>query len=536
MTLSGAAIISAPAVGAAELPPGFSDRAIIDGLEQPTSMAFSPDGRIFVAEKRGLILSFDGPGDPIPRQVADLRTKVHSFYDRGLLSLALDPAFPRQPYVYAAYTYDAPLGGTAPVYGTGGGGTDACPGDAGSPDFPGCVVSSRVTRLKLGRHGVARREKVLVSDWCQQFLSHSIGDLAFDRQGALLIGGGEGASYLAADTGGYGDPPNACGDPPGEGGALRAQDALTTGDPLGLAGTIARIDPANGQAAPGNPTLASGNEGRIMSLGLRNPFRFVLRPGTDELFIADVGWSDYEEINMAVVGQRNDFGWPCFAGPVAEPAYAAVGAPVCRALFADPSAVTKPWFSYLHETPVATGEACPPGDAGSAISGVAFDRGRTFPAPFDDALLFADYVRGCIWSIAPGINGEPKRSTIRAFESEAQFPIDLVSGPGGLYYVDLIGGSIRLIAYDRPTVEIRLRTHPQGLDVELDSRTERSGSSITIKRGSVVSLRARPRQRHNRRTFAFAGWSDGGPRNHAIRGSASRTYTALYSCRKGCGK
>ena len=62
-------------------------------------MRFSPDGRIFVAEKNGRIKVFDNLADTTPTLFADLSTNVYNFWDRGLLGLALDPAFPSQPYV-----------------------------------------------------------------------------------------------------------------------------------------------------------------------------------------------------------------------------------------------------------------------------------------------------------------------------------------------------------------------------------------------------------------------------------------------------
>ena len=518
----------------ANLPPGFSDHPVLKGLKAPTSVTFAPDGRVFVAEKRGTVVGFDGIEDDTPTRVADLRTAVHSYYDRGLLSIAADPAFPRHPYLYVGYTYDAPPGGTAPFWGKPGRNTDHCPGDAAATDFPGCVVRSRVSRLTLDQGGVMRREKPLLTGWCQQFLSHSIGDLAFDRRGALLVGGGEGANYVVADTGDVGAPADACGDPAGEGGALRAQDALTGGDPLGLDGTIARIDPATGAPAPGNPSAAAGNEGRIMSFGLRNPFRFALRPGTDELFVADVGWTAYEEIDVAMVGERNDFGWPCFSGPGSDPRYAATNAPICGALYADPGAVTPPWFSYMHGRPVVAGEACPSGEAGSAISGLAFDHGRSFPAPFDGALLFADYLRGCIGSIGPGRFGQPRRSSLRVLESNARFPVDLVSGPGGIYYADLIGGSIRRISYDRPTVELSLGTAPPGLRLTLDDRDERDGSAVTVRRRSRHRIIAPSRQQRGRRVLRFVRWSDGGERRHSVAPDADATFRAVYACIRHC--
>ena len=63
---------------------------------------------MFVAEKSGLIKEFDSLSDTPPRVYADLRQKVHDFWDRGLLGIALDPSFPTRSVIYALYTYDAP--------------------------------------------------------------------------------------------------------------------------------------------------------------------------------------------------------------------------------------------------------------------------------------------------------------------------------------------------------------------------------------------------------------------------------------------
>ena len=96
-------------------PPGFSESVVFSGLTQPTAMRFSPDGRVFVAEKSGLIKVFDSLSDPTPTVFANLRTQVYNRADRGLLGIALDPDFPAKPYVYVLYTYDAAIGGTAPL-------------------------------------------------------------------------------------------------------------------------------------------------------------------------------------------------------------------------------------------------------------------------------------------------------------------------------------------------------------------------------------------------------------------------------------
>src|SRR3954462_6145635 len=112
--------LARPEHAAAAVPTGFQETVVFRGLTEPTAVRFSPDGRIFVAEKSGLIKVFDSLADTTPSVFADLRTNVHNFWDRGLLGLALDPSFPTKPYVYVLYTYDAPIGGVAPTWGSPG--------------------------------------------------------------------------------------------------------------------------------------------------------------------------------------------------------------------------------------------------------------------------------------------------------------------------------------------------------------------------------------------------------------------------------
>ena len=95
---------------------------------------------------------------------------MHNYWDRGLLGLALDPSFPARPYVYVLYTFDGPIGGTAPTWGTAGVTSDGCPDPPGST-AEGCVVSGRVSRLEAAGNVMTGVERVLVHDWFQQFPS-----------------------------------------------------------------------------------------------------------------------------------------------------------------------------------------------------------------------------------------------------------------------------------------------------------------------------------------------------------------------------
>lgn len=536
-----AVVLSLAASGSAHaggLPPGFQDKTLFEGLQQPTAVTVAPDGTIFVTEKRGLVLSYSGRRDRTPTRVADLRAEVHSFDERGMTGIEVDPDYPKRPYIYVAYTLNAPLGASAPFWGRKlkhVGEQEGCLG--GIPDRAyrrGCAVSSRVSRLPIGKRGKAGPEEVLLTDWCQQFGSHSIGELAFDRTGALLVGGGDGADFNVVDTGGRGKPAGVCGDPPGEGGAMRSQDLLTPADPVGLDGTIARISPLDGLPAPGNPISDPGNAGRIVAFGLRNPFRFALRPGTDEIWIADVGWTRNDEIDVTTPGRVDNYGWPCFEGRSRQPRYTKAKLPGCEAL-SPKRDVRDPFLTYRHGTHVVPGEACE-ATSQSAISGIEFDRGSHFPFPFDGAMLFADYIRGCIWSVGPGRFGRPDKRGLALFENGAASPIDLTSSPGGILYVDVAGGTIHEISYAGPTAELRVQTKPKGLRVKIGERTELGGARVTVRRGASMRLGVPKKVTRGERVLEFSRWSDGGSRLHRLQVDANTTVTASYRCRKGCGK
>ncbi len=442
------------------------------GLANPTNIEFAADGRVLVAEKSGAIKVYDSLTDTTPTPFSDLTTNVHNFWDRGLLGMTLDPslkdpALPSRPWVYVLYTYDHVLGGGGPV----GGRNDGCPNPPGATT-DGCVVSGRLSRFSLDGTTIAGPEHVLIEDWCQQYPSHSVGDLGFGPDGALYVTAGDGANFNAVDYGQFGGtlpatptPKNPCGDPPAdgmtpptaEGGALRSQDLRTDGspaDPTGLDGAVLRVDPVTGDAFAGNPYASSSdaNKRRIVAHGLRNPFRFELRPGTDELWLGDVGWNVWEEINR--VADVNDatvenFGWPCYEGASKLAGYDNVNLNLCESLYAAGSgAVTAPVYAYSHSGNVVAGETCPTG--GSAIAGMAFypETGGTFPAGYRGGLFFADHNRDCIWWMAKGANGQPDPATRAVFVAPAANPVDLEIGPdGALYYADFDTNTIRKVSY-----------------------------------------------------------------------------------------
>jgi len=457
-------------VQAATLPPGFQESIVFSGLTNPTNVRFAPDGRVFVAEKSGIIKVFDNLTDTTPTVFADLRTNTHNFWDRGMLGMALDPAFPANPYVYVLYAYDASIGGTAPRWGTVGGTSDGCPTPPGATS-DGCLVSGRLSRLEAAGNVMTGSEQVLIEDWCQQFPSHSVGDLVFGEDGALYVSAGDGASFNNVDYGQYGnqyvgDNRNPCGDPPGgvggamtpptaEGGALRSQSLRRpAGEPVTLNGTILRVDPATGLGLPDNPLAGNANVNarRIIAYGLRNPFRITARPGTNEIWIGDVGWNTWEEINRITNPTDttvDNFGWPCYEGDTHQSGYDSANLTICENLYTEGAgAITVPYHKYNHASKVVSNDNCPTGSSSAAGVTFQFASGSSYPSEYNGALFFADYSRDCIWVMFEGTNGHPNPSNIRPFVEAAANPVDLEMGPdGNLYYADFDGGTIRRIEY-----------------------------------------------------------------------------------------
>jgi glucose/arabinose dehydrogenase len=479
------------AAQAATLPTGFQETIVFSGLTEPTAVQFASDGRVFVAEKSGRIKVFDNLSDTTPTVFADLRTNVHNYWDRGLLGMALDPGFPIKPYVYVLYAYDAPIGGTAPTWGTVGGTSDDCPNPPG-PTEDGCVISGRLARLQASGNVMTGSEQILIEDWCQQYPSHSIGSLAFGADGALYVSGGEGASFVFADYGQDGNPLNPCGDPPGgvgatltpptaEGGALRSQDLRSSGDPTGLNGTILRVNPDTGAPLPDNPlTGPDTNARRIVASGLRNPFRFTIRPGTNEVWVGDVGWGVWEEIDRLAspTSAALNFGWPCYEGADRTGSFDSANLNLCENLYAQAGAVTPSYWAYHHSSQVVQNDPCPTGT--SAISGLAFAGSGNYPSAYDGALFFADYARDCIWAMRRGTNGLPDPNQRETFAAAAASPVDLKIGPGGdLFYVDFGGGTIRRVSYaganTPPTASIQ--ASPTSGTAPLKVNFDGSGSS-----------------------------------------------------------
>jgi hypothetical protein len=170
---------------------------------------------------------------------------------------------------------------------------------------------------------------------------------------------------------------------------------------------------------PDNPLVGNGvaSDGdRHIAYGLRNPFRFTFRPGTNELWVGDVGWDTWEEIDRipnptdSVV---EDFGWPRRRrGPAAGLDNLNVN--MCEQLYAAAGAVTTPWWAYRHD---AGPDQARCGNGGSAISGLA-SPGRRTPRRIS-AASSSPITRRRLWAMMPGANGLPDPTNIKTILSNS---------------------------------------------------------------------------------------------------------------------
>jgi len=401
------------------LPQGFTEEILFRGcLVTPTAISFNASmTTAFVAEKGGKVWSCD-LSTSVCTLFADLTSEVCSDEERGLLGLAVDPL--NDGNVYVLYT-------TPPA-------TGPCTGEVPTSGQLSLLTAAGETQI-LPLAGAT-------SPWCFFYTSHSIGGLAFGVDNTTLyVSAGEGASFNAVDIG---QLDNACGD--STDGTTVPQGAFRSQGPGGgvntpyLEGAILRIT---------NPGTASQSFD-VVAFGLRNPFRFALVPGTgtDEMYVGNVGWDTWEAIDHIdhVISSGQNFGWPCYEGPEAQPLYQSTG--YCGGV----GGVTAPFFAYAHQSYVtsddSTGQTCGgsptgggPDQNGTVISAIGFTDGTstTYPPPFKSALYFGDLLRQCIWTMQPPDN--TPQTFAKGLEGG---PVDLKAGPGGdLYYVDLTTSTVR---------------------------------------------------------------------------------------------
>ncbi len=394
-------------------PAGFELSTVATGLIVPTGAAFAPDGRLFIIQKNGVVKIYKN--GVLLSQPFYTIANVNNYVDRGLLGLALDPNFAVNGYVYLLFTYDnnpSNLGGPK----TGRLIRVSAAGDT-------AVAGSEVTILgtNIGNSVQTSCDDFAVTSDClpADSLSHAPGSIRFAPDGKLFVSVGDGAGYDDVDIK-----------------ALRSQNLDS------LAGKILRIN-TNGTAPTDNPFYngnPNANRSKVWSYGVRNSFRINVRESDGEVFLGEVGWNTWEEINHAKKGAN--LGWPCYEaleqqngdGQPAHGKYKDL--PQCQALYQNPgSNLQFPIYYYAH----------PP--SSSAIGGL-FYTGTNYPAQYQNVYFFGDYSKNQIYNLKVDANNNLVPGSVTTFASNVGGPVDFLKGPAGdIYYIAINTGSINKISY-----------------------------------------------------------------------------------------
>ena len=442
----------APAL-AGTLPPGFTETTVWSGLGNPMAVRFAPDGRVFVASKSGLVNVFDSLTDTTPTVYADLRTRVHDFWDRGLLGLALDPGFTSgRPYVYVLYAYDkAPNSSLQPRWG------DGCPSPPGATD-DGCVITGRLSRLNA-----AGAETVLIEDFCQQYPSHSLGhDRLRPGRDALRVERGT----VRRSTG----PTTARTATPSIPAATRRRRAVRCGRRASAA-RRRRTRPSTARSCACTRTRATPRR-----TTRRSATRTRGADGSSPTACATRSASPSAPAR-ARSGRATSAGTPTrrsTARPTSRRCATTAG-PVTRARRAKRPTTASTSPAARRCTPRAprprrTSPTSTPRRSCRARAARAARRRspawrstprtssrRRTSTRSSSATTRAD----CIWVMFRGANGLPDPATRATFLAGAEGPVFLTQGPdGALYYADLQGGRIRRVAADNSTPTARIAANP----------------------------------------------------------------------------
>jgi glucose/arabinose dehydrogenase len=346
---------------------------VADGLAFPLYLTAPPgDDRLFVVEKGGRIRIVEN-GALLPTPFLDVSSLVSRGSEQGLLGLAFHPDYASNGRFFVDYTDTN--------------------GDTRIVQYH--VSSDANTADPASAHILLTVE--------QPYSNHNGGQLAFGPDGDLFIGMGDGGSG---------------GDPQGHG-----QDA---GD---LLGSLLRIDVDSdtGYAIPAdNPWVdSSGARGEVWSIGLRNPWRFSFDRGNGDLYIADVGQNEIEEVNVSPSaggrsrGRGANYGWNIMEGN------SCFSSGSC-----DRSGLVLPVTQYTHAD-------------GCSVTGGYVYRGDAIPS-LQGTYFYADFCSGWVrsfrfedgtateqrsWpSLAPG-------GSVPSFGEDARGELYLMSADGGVYRV-----------------------------------------------------------------------------------------------------
>lgn len=323
--------------------PNVSLSAFASGFSNPIGVVNSGvdgDGRLFVVQQGGLIRILQSDGSIRPTPFLSLVGQVSGGSEQGLLGLVFHPDYANNGYFYVNYT-----------------------------NLSGHTVIARYTVSNSDPHVADPASQLVLLTVNQPATNHNGGDLHFGPDGYLYIGLGDGGPSI------YGQ------------------------DMASLLGKMLRIDvnasgglspdcgSGNNYSIPADNPLIDGPGGtcdEIWASGLRNPWRFSFDRHLGDMYIADVGQNQWEEVNRQVADSAGgeNYGWRCYEG----------NAPFNLTDCGPASDYTFPIFVYSHA------------QANCSVTGGYVYRGSQYPALWGHYLV-ADYCSGRFWALHPDGDG-----------------------------------------------------------------------------------------------------------------------------------
>lgn len=348
--------------------------SVFTGLELPVFLTHAGDGseRLFMIEKPGRIyVAADATSNP--QLFLDITDRVGSGgNEQGLLGMAFAPDYAESGYFYVNYT-----------------------------DRSGTTIVSRFQVTDDPDQADPRSEWEVLSV-AQPARNHNAGMLAFGPDDMLWIGLGDGGA--ANDQFRHG------------------QNAQT------MLGAMLRIDVSDPDVAytvpEDNPYVGDDDVlDEIWAIGLRNPWRYSFDAETGDLWMADVGQNQYEEVNLVTADMLDEgglnFGWPVMEG---------------LHCFASDTCEQSDYYAPIHEY-THRGNGC-------SVTGGYVYRGADFPE-LDGVYFFADYCTGFLWASWQDADGEQQME--RVLETGLTVSSFGVDENGELYLIDYSGEIQRLV-------------------------------------------------------------------------------------------
>jgi len=350
-------------------PQGFTWEPVFQGLEGPIGFANAGDGsgRAFILEQAGRI-HIAQEGERMPEPFLDISDRVGSSgSEQGLLGLAFHPDYSQNGYFYVNYT-----------------------------DLNGNTVIARFSVSPDDPNRAEPGSERALMNVAQPFGNHNGGGTEFGSDGYLYLGLGDGGS---------------AGDPQGN-----AQSTQT------FLGKLLRLDVDSGDpygVPPDNPFVEGGGLPEIWAYGLRNPWRFSFDRATGDLYIADVGQNQWEEIDYLANGAPGgvNFGWDYFEGT-----HPFEGSPP------QGLELTSPVAEYSHSN-------------GCSVTGGYVYRGESLPE-WQGVYIYGDYCSGIVWGLLQTPSGNWANEIM--FQTDFRITAFGQDEAGEVYLVDYAGTVYRL--------------------------------------------------------------------------------------------